>query len=149
MYSEDQARGTTALERVQKAMASANGDAELATLARSHEARIRAAVAEAPQTPLTVLIILAKDRVPDVRAGVARNSRVDLPAEVRETLARDKNMDVQIGLLECPVLPETALSRLARSGYRKVSSIAKDRIKALKTSGGAQPAFGQVGFASS
>ncbi|MBN2177707.1 MAG: hypothetical protein JW722_08675 [Demequinaceae bacterium] len=149
MYSEDYVRETTALGSVQKAMASVNGDADLAFLARSHEAKIRAAVAEAPQTPLTTLLILASDAVPAVRAGVARNPRADLPVEVRETLARDKSIDVQFGLLKCPTLPDSVLARLAKSGAKDVASTAKERMKMRKTSGGAQPAFGQVGFASS
>ncbi len=149
MYSEDYSQEKTALGSVQKAMASVNGDADLATLARSHEAKIRAAVAEAPRTPLTTLLILAADVVPAVRAGVARNPRVDLPVEVRETLAQDKSIDVQFALLKCPVLPDSALAKLARSGHKEVSSAAKERVKERKASGGAQPAFGQVGFASS
>jgi len=130
-------------------MASVNGDADLANLARSHEAKIRAAVAEAPQTPLTTLLILASDEAPTVRAGVARNPRADLPVEVRENLARDKSIEVQFGLLKCPTLPESVLVRLGKSGARDVAAAAKQRMKTRKTSGGAQPVFGQVGFASS
>ena len=149
MYSEDYVHETTALGSVQKAMESVTSDADLAKLARSHEAKIRAAVAEAPQTPLTTLLVLAADSVPAVRAGVARNTRTDLPVEVRETLAQDKSIDVQFALLRCPVLPESALAKLAKSGHKEVSSVAKERVKERKASGGAQPAFGQVGFASS
>lgn len=149
MYSEDYVRETTALGSVQKAMSSVTSDADLAYLARSHEAKIRAAVAEAPQTPLTTLLILAADAAPAVRAGVARNPRMDLPIEVREILAQDKSIEVQFALLKCPTLPDSVLARMARSGVKELAAAAKDRAKTHKASGGAQPAFGQVGFASS
>ncbi len=149
MYSEDYVRETTALGSVQKAMASVNGDADLAQLARSHEAKIRAAVAEAPQTPLTTLVVLASDGTPAVRAGVARNPRADMPVGLRETLAEDQSSEVLFALLRCPTLPDKILARLAKSGMKEIATGAKERAKSSKSSDGAQPVFGQVGFASS
>ena len=149
MYSEDYVHGTTALGSVQKAMESVTSDADLAHLGRSDEAKIRAAVAENPQTPLTTLLILAADPAPVVRAGVARNPRVDLPLEVREALVHDKSVEVQFGLLKCPTLPDSILAKLAKSTIKEIAAGAKEMAKTPKSSGGAQPVFGQVGFASS
>ena len=149
MYSEDYVRETTALGSVQRAMASVNGDADLAQLARSHEAKIRAAVAEAPQTPLTTLVVLASDTTPAVRAGVARNPRDDIPEELRERLAGDKSVEVLRALLRCPTLPERILAKLAKSRVKEISTVAKQRAKTRKSSDELMPVFGQVGFASS
>jgi hypothetical protein len=149
MYSEDYVRGTTALGSVQKAMASVTSDADLAALARSPEAKIRAAVGESPLTPLTTLLLLSSDEAPTVRAAVARNPRPDIPVQIRETLAEDKSVEVLFGLIKCPALPEHLLSKLARSSVKEISVAAKDQMKVPRPSGGAQPVFTQVGFASS
>jgi len=149
MYSEDYVRGTTALGSVQMAMASVTSDADLATLARSSEAKIRAAVAEAPQTPLTTLLILASDEAPSVRAGVARNPRTDLPVEIRETLAQDKSVEVLFGLVKCPAVPEHILSKLAKSSVKDLAAAAKEKMQAPRASSAGYPSFSQVSFASS
>lgn len=149
MYSEDYVRGTTALGSVQKAMATVTSDADLATLARSPEAKIRVAVGESPLTPLTTLLMLSTDEAPSVRAAVARNPRPDLPVQIRETLADDKSVEVLFGLVKCPALPDHLLSKLARSSVKEIQAAVKDRMKAPRPSGGAQPVFTQVGFASS
>jgi hypothetical protein len=149
MYSEDYVRGTTAIGSAQKAMASVTSDADLAALARSPEAKIRAAVGESPLTPLTTLLLLARDEAPVVRAAVGRNPRPDLPVEVREALAQDKSAEVLFGLVKCPAIPQHVLARLAKSNVREVAVAAKSRMEAPRPTGGAQPVFTQMGFASS
>lgn len=149
MFSEDYARDTTALGSVQKVMRDDLTDSELASLARSGELKIRAAVAEHSQTPLTSLVKLASDEAPGVRAAVARNSRVDIPLEVRETLARDKSLEVLFALVKCESVPGSILSKLARSTNREVAAAAKDRMKRKPIAGAVVSAIGQVGFASS
>jgi hypothetical protein len=124
-------------------------DGELATLARSDQLKVRAAVGERVGTPLTSLLILATDESPSVRAGVARNPRVDIPVELREALAQDKSTEVLLALVECPAVPEKILSRLAHSWNREVASAAKERQRGIKMSGVVASAVGQVGFASS
>src|SRR5512143_106677 len=112
MFSEDYEGGKTALNSVAKVMRDDLTDGELATLARSDQLKIRAAVGERVRTPLTSLLILAADESPAVRAGVARNPRVDMPVEMREALAQDKSAEVLLALISCPAVPEKVLSRL-------------------------------------
>jgi N-acetylmuramic acid 6-phosphate (MurNAc-6-P) etherase len=148
MFSDDYAGGKTALSSVATIMRDDLTDGELAVLARSEELKVRAAVGARPQTPLTSLIVLAADEAPAVRAGVARNPRVDIPLEVRETLAQDRSPEVLHALIRCPAVPASILSRLSRSWNRDVASAAKERQRELKTSGVIASAVGQVGFAS-
>lgn len=149
MFSQDYEGGKTALNSVAQVMRDDLTDGELATLARSEQLKIRAAVGERVRTPLTSLLILAADESPAVRAGVARNPRVDMPIELRETLAQDKSAEVLLALIRCPAVPEKILSRLARSWHREVASAAKERQRSLKMSGAVASAVGQVEFASS
>ena len=118
-------------------------------MARSDELMVRVAVGERPQTPLTSLLILAADEAPAVRAAVGRNPRADIPIEVRENLAKDKSPEVLHALIRCESMPEAVLSKLTRSFNRDVAHAAKTRLKERKRSGGASPAVGQVGLASS
>ena len=149
MFSEDHEGGQTARNSVAKIMRDDLTDGELATLARSDQLKVRAAVGERTQTPLTSLLILAADESPVVRAGVARNPRTDIPYELRETLAQDKSPEVLLGLIKNPSVPEKILGKLARSWNREVSSAAKERQRSLQRSDALAPAVGQVGFASS
>jgi hypothetical protein len=149
MFSDDYESGKTALSSVATIMRDDLTDGELAILARSQELKVRAAVGARAQTPLTSLLILAADESPAVRAGVARNPRVDLPIEIRESLAQDKSPEVLHALIRCPAVPEKILLRLSRSWNRDVATAAKERQRDLKTSGAGAPAVGQVGFASS
>ena len=128
MFSEGYESGKTALSSVNSVMRDDLTEAELATLARSDEAKIRAAVAERPTTPLTTLLKLSTDEVPAVRAGVARNPRTDMPIEIREDLAKDKDETVLFALIRCPAVPEQILRRLSRSWNREVAAAAKKRI---------------------
>src|SRR5664279_4917143 len=99
MFSEDHEGGLTARNSVAKIMRDDLTDGELASLARSDQLKVRAAVGERAQTPLTTLLILAVDESPVVRSGVARNPRTDLPYEFREMLAQDKSPEVLLGLI--------------------------------------------------
>jgi len=128
MFSEGYESGKTALSSVNQVMRDDLTDSELAVLGRSEEAKIRAAVAERPLTPLTTLLRLASDEAPSVRAGVARNPRSDLPIEVREALATDKDITVQLALLRCPTVPEAIVRKMGRSWNREVAAAAKKRI---------------------
>jgi hypothetical protein len=149
MFSLDYDGGKTARSSVSRVMRDDLTDGELAVLGRSEEVRIRAAVAARPLTPLTMLLVLANDEAPSVRAGVARNPRRDIPLEVREALAQDKNPEVLFALIACECVPERIISRLSRSWNRDVAAEAKDRARSRKESGASAPATGQVGFASS
>ncbi len=146
MFSEEYGR-QTALGSAKKALDPNLTDDELAGMARSDEVKIRAVVAERTQTPLTSLLQLANDPAPAVRAGVARNPRTDIPIDVRDSLAQDKNPEVLHALIRCEAVPPEILSRLGRSWNRDVAAAAKVRAKSLKT---VPPlAVGSVGLASS
>ena len=131
MFSENYSR-QTAIASATKVLAADLTDHELATLARSEEAKVRAAVAERPNTPLTSLLLLAQDVAPAVRAGVARNQRPDLPIEMRQDLAKDKSSEVVYALIENPATPESVLSRLTRSFHRDYAGAAKAAMTARK-----------------
>lgn len=124
----------TALQSAQKALDPNLTDHELAQLAYSEEAKVRAAVAERPNTPLTTLVRLATDVAPAVRAGVARNQRVDIPIELREDLAKDKSIEVVYALIANPAVPMSLVGKLARSRNREIAVAARQR---LSQSGGA------------
>jgi hypothetical protein len=131
MFSENYSR-QTALASVTKVLAADLTDHELATLARSEEAKVRAAVAERPNTPLTSLLLLAQDVSPAVRAGVARNPRVDLPVEMRQDLAKDKSSEVIYALIENPATPDSVLSKFTRSFHRDYAISAKEALAKRK-----------------
>ena len=132
MFSENYSR-QTALASVNNALAMDLTDHELASLARSEEAKVRAAVAERPNTPLTSLLLLAQDISPAVRAGVARNPRPDLPVEMRQDLAKDKSPEVVYALIENPATPDSILSKFTRSFHRDYASSAKAVIARRKS----------------
>jgi len=133
MFSENY-QPRTALESAKKALDPNLTDHELAQLAFSEEAMVRAAVAERPNTPLTTLLRLAADVAPAVRAGVARNQRVDIPIELREDLAKDKSLEVVFALISNPAVPGSLIGKLARSRNRDIAMAARKR---LQESGGA------------
>ena len=105
---------------------------QLAKLGQSDELITRTIVAGRPNTPVTTLAHLAADGVPAVRASVARNPRIDIPIEIRETLARDKSSEVLHALIGCKTIPESILLQLSRSWRRDISSAAKTRRKSRK-----------------
>ena len=127
MFS-DNYQQQTAIGSAQRALDSSLTDNDLAQLARSDEAKVRAAVAERIDTPLTTLVRLASDVAPTVRAGVARNQRVDLPVELREDLAKDKSYEVVVALVQNPALPIGMVRKLARSRNREVALVARKRL---------------------
>lgn len=131
MFSENYSR-QTALASVGKVLANDLTDNELATLARSEEAKVRAAVAERPTTPLTSLLLLAQDVAPAVRAGVARNQRPDLPVELRQDLAKDKSSEVVYAVIENPATPDSILSKFLRSFHRDYAVAAKEALNQRK-----------------
>lgn len=148
MFSEDYEVGKTALGSAKRAMDPTLTDGELATLARSDEVKVRAIVAERYQTPLTSLLRLADDEAPQVRAGVARNPRQDIPLEIRERLAHDRSPEVVFAVIKSAGTPEAILKGLTRGMNREVTAAAKAQLKVRKVSGGLA-AVGQMGLASS
>ncbi|WP_062135985.1 hypothetical protein [Demequina aestuarii] len=144
MFSENYSR-QTALASVEKALDPNLTDAELATLARSEEAKVRAAVAERPATPLTTLLKLASDESPTVRMGVARNRRAEMPEDLHDQLAHDKVADVVYALIENPTVPDAIIGRLARQFHKEYASAARAR---LASKGGAAKVLGRLGIAS-
>lgn len=144
MFSENHEQ-RTALQSAQKVLADNLTDHELARLASSEEAKIRAAVAERANTPMTTIIRLAADIAPAVRAGVARNPRVDLPLEIREDLSKDKSPEVVYALIANPATPNSVLGKLARGRNRDYALAAKERLQA--GGGAAARLLGALGIA--
>jgi len=143
MFSENYSR-QTAIASATKVLAADLTDHELATLARSEEAKVRAAVAERPTTPLTSLLLLAQDVSPAVRAGVARNQRADLPIEMRQDLSKDKSSEVVYAVIENPATPDSILSKLSHSFHRDYAGAAKQAIYERKNAWRRQVAYGEV-----
>jgi hypothetical protein len=141
MFSENYSR-QTAIASATKVLAADLTDHELATLARSEEAKVRAAVAERENTPLTSLLLLAQDVAPAVRAGVARNQRPDLPIEMRQDLAKDKSSEVVYALIDNPATPESILTKFTRSFHRDYAASAKEALAKRKEAWRADVAFG-------
>ncbi|WP_159449151.1 hypothetical protein [Demequina sp. NBRC 110055] len=119
-------------------------DHELATLARSDEAMVRAAVAERPGTPLTTLLKLCRDESATVRAGLARNPRPDMLPQIHEDLAADKVVEVVLALISNPAVPDALIARLGRQFHKEYSAAARER---LSSKGGAAGLLGRVGLA--
>lgn len=142
MFSEKYSR-QTALASVQKVLDATLTDAELASLSRSDEAKIRAAVAEQPATPLTTLLKLASDESKVVRVGVARNPRPDMPADLHAQLAEDKSADVIYALIDNPVVSDALIGRLARQFHKEYASAARAR---LASKGGTAGMLGRLGI---
>ncbi len=131
---------------MEKALDPDLSDAALASLARSEEAKVRAAVAERPATPLTTLLKLMTDDAVSVRVGVARNQRTDMPLDVYEQLSQDKSVDVIYALIGNPNVPDAVIGRLARQFHKEYASAARNR---LSSKGGAAKVLGRFGIASS
>ena len=145
MFSENYSR-QTALASVEKALDPNLSDHELATLARSEEAKVRAAVAERPAMPLTTLLMLARDPSPAVRCGVARNPRADMPIDLHRDLASDKSPDVVFALIENPQVPDSVIAKIARQVHKEYAADARAR---LASKGGAAKILGRFGIATS
>ena len=143
MFSENYSR-QTAMASANKVLAADLTDHELATLARSEEAKVRAAVAERPTTPLTSLLLLGQDVSPAVRAGVARNQRPDLPVELRQDLSKDKSPEVVYAVIENPATPDSILSKLSHSFHRDYAGAAKQAIYQRKTAWRREIAYGET-----
>jgi len=144
MFS-DSYRPQTAISSAQRALDPSLSDHELAQLAHSEEAKVRAAVAERVDTPLTTLVRLSTDVAPAVRAGVARNQRIDIPLELREDLAQDKSTEVVFALISNPAVPNALIGKLARSRHREIAAAARKRL--TEGGGAASKLLGQFGIA--
>jgi hypothetical protein len=103
-------------------------DNDLAQLARSDEAKVRAGAAAHPNTPLTLILKLALDEAPSVRAGVARNPRRDIPEEVFRELANDKAPDVVFALIANDSVPDSVIARVVRGKHKDATGPAKARL---------------------
>ena len=103
-------------------------DNDLAQLARSDEAKVRAGVAAHPNTPLTIILKLAQDEANSVRAGVARNPRRDIPEEVFRELAGDKAPDVVFALIANDAVPDSVIARVMRGKHKDAVGPAKARL---------------------
>lgn len=134
MNTENYAHGT-ATATAHLAVGPHLTDHELATLARSHESKVRAAVAEREATPLTSLILLAQDTSPAVRCGVARNPRADLPLSIRQDLARDRSPEVLFALIANPAVPRSVIAKIARARHKEYSAAARRRLSRTAPSG--------------
>ncbi|WP_062387547.1 hypothetical protein [Demequina iriomotensis] len=131
MFSDSNGQ-QTARQSAQKAIPDGITDGGLATLARSPEAKVRAAVAAHPDTPLMTLLKLAEDVSVDVRIGLARNPRASIPVELREDLARDKNVDVIYALIDNPAVSESLIAKLGRHLHKEYAKAARARSAAVK-----------------
>jgi hypothetical protein len=103
-------------------------DNDLAQLARSDEAKVRAGAAAHPNTPLTLILKLAVDEANSVRAGVARNPRKDIPEEVLRELANDKAPDVVFALIANDSVPDSVIARVMRGKHKDAIGPAKARL---------------------
>ena len=76
---------------------------------------VRVSVAENPNTPVDVLMELAKDSYCDVRRYAARNPNT--PADVLTELAKDSDCDVRYFAAGNPSTPVDVLMELAKDSY--------------------------------
>ncbi|WP_062461651.1 hypothetical protein [Demequina soli] len=132
MFSDSTSAPQTARKSAQQTIREGITDGELAALSRSPEAKVRAAVAAHPGTPLMTLLKLAEDASADVRMGLARNPRPGIPVELREDLAKDKNVDVVYALIDNPAVPEALISKLGRQIHKEYAKAARARSAAVK-----------------
>lgn len=109
---------------------------DLAQLAASDEARVRAAVAAHPNTPIPVIAKLAKDEAHSVRAGVARNPSKSVPEEVLRELANDNAPDVVFALIANEAVPDSVIARVMRGKHKDAIGPAKARLAKSGSRGG-------------
>jgi len=145
MFSENYSR-QTAIASVNEALDPNLTDHDLAQLAHSPEAKIRALAAEHVRTPLTTLLTLAKDESPGVRAGVARNVRADIPEELRRDLAHDTHTEVLLALIRNEAVADGIVARLARHRNNDVAAAVRARLVGR---GGKARLLGAFGIATS
>jgi flagellar motor switch protein FliG len=144
MFSENYSR-QTANASAHTAVPEELTEGELAQLARSPEAKVRATVAARSATPLTSILRLLTDEAPAVRAGVARNQRADMPIEIFQDLASDKAHEVVSALISNPAVPDSIISKLARHRTKDYSAAARERLSRSK---GRSGILGMVGLGS-
>lgn len=131
MFSDNHGQ-QTALQSAQKALAGTISDGELATLARSPEAKVRAKAAAHPSMPIITLLKLAQDVNADVRIGVASNQRAGIPIELFEDLAKDKNVDVVYAIIANPAVPDSLIAKLGRQIHKEYAKHARARLADAK-----------------
>ena len=131
MFSDGNAQGT-ARQSAQAAIYPGITDGELSALARSSEGKVRAAVAAHTGTPLTTILKLAQDANKDVRVAVASNRRPNMPEQVHEDLAKDKDVDVIYELIANPAVSDALIAKLGRHIHREYARMARHRIAARK-----------------
>lgn len=85
---------------------------ELEELSTSPWMKVRMRVAEHPNTPSHVLLLLAKDVDPEVRMSVANNPNVTM--QILSWLTNDEAADVRFYLAEDPKLPRHLLVKLSQ-----------------------------------
>lgn len=98
---------------------------QLAQASRSEEARVRVVAARHARTPLLSLLKLSDDEATSVRAALAGNPRTDVPEDVWDRLAHDKQVDVLLALAGNTAIPAAVLRRLALHRDRDVASAAR------------------------
>ncbi|MDN4474068.1 hypothetical protein [Demequina zhanjiangensis] len=127
MFSDKHSQ-ETALASLKNTLDAGVSQADLARLANSEEALVRATVAAHPHTSVLALLRLADDEAATVRAGVARNPRPDVPEDIHERLAADPRPEVKLALAGNPAISRAVLDRLARSRDRDVAFVARSRV---------------------
>lgn len=145
MFSENYSR-QTANASATSAVPDELSEGELAQLARSPEAKVRATVGARTATPLTSVLRLLTDEAPSVRAGVARNERPDMPTEIWEDLAGDKAHEVIVALISNPAVPDKVIAKLGRHRTKDYSAAARKRLSDSK--GKSAGILGMVGLGS-
>lgn len=144
MFSENYTRQTanaSAATRVHEEIS----EGELAQLARSTEAKVRATVASRTATPLTSILRLLTDESPSVRAGVARNERPDMPIEIFQDLAGDKAHEVIAALISNPAVPDSIIVKLGRHRTKDYSAAARERLSKPKIKSKPSALFSRLG----
>ncbi|WP_291379965.1 hypothetical protein [Demequina sp.] len=111
-------------------------DNDLAQLARSEQATVRAAAAAHPNMPLTLILQLARDDAHVVRAGVARNPRTDIPEDILRELATDNAAEVVFALIANESVPDSVISRVMKGKHRDAYGPAKARLSKHGTKSG-------------
>lgn len=85
---------------IKKASSKYSSSLTLSKLALNNFADVRTAVADNPNTPLGILMILVDDKTPSVRAAVASNPNIS--DDIAWKLCRDKFVDVHLSLASNP-----------------------------------------------
>ncbi len=77
---------------------------------------------------MTIILKMARDEAPAVRAGVARNPRTDIPEDVWRELATDHAAEVVFALIANLSVPDAVVARAAKSKHKDAGGAAKARL---------------------